>query len=101
MECGLKSLYSRLENLFFSYWQRASFFNPRNLNEGTRIPCGNYLDFTFEYFDYEPWDFDCLEYVEAVCEITRLRAVYYYNFSNNGALVNKEETKKSTGKVTF
>lgn len=46
-------------------------------------------------------DFGCLENVEAVCETTKLRVVYCYNFHNNGTLVNKEQTQKNTGKVTF
>lgn len=46
-------------------------------------------------------DFGFLENVEITCEITRLRVVYGYDFYNNGTLVNKEQTKKDTGKVTF
>lgn len=86
---------------FFFLLAKAFFFNPRNLSKSTSIPRGDYLDFTFEYFNQEPWDFGCLENVEAVCEITRLRVVYYYGFYNNGTVVNKEQTKKNTGKVIF
>lgn len=46
-------------------------------------------------------DFGWLENVEGVCETTKLGVVYCYNFYNNGTLVNKEQTKKNTKKVTF
>lgn len=46
-------------------------------------------------------DFGCLKNVEAVCETTRLRVVYCYNFYNDGTFVNKEQTKKNIKKVTF
>lgn len=50
MKCSLKSLYYRLRTFFFLL-AKAFFFNPRNLSKSTSILRGDYLDFTFEYFN--------------------------------------------------